>query len=36
MWERVYEKYAREFLEPEQIDEVDVTRIPGYIPPPAQ
>ena len=36
MWERVYEKYAREFLEPEQIDEVDVTRIPGYIPPPTQ
>jgi len=36
MWERVYEKYARQFLEPEQIDEVDVTRIPGYIPPPTQ
>ena len=36
IWERVYEKYARQFLEPEQIDEVDVTRIPGYIPPPTQ
>ena len=36
MWERVYEKYARQFLDPDQIDEVDVTRIPGYIPPPAR
>ncbi|MBI3042049.1 MAG: GAF domain-containing protein [Betaproteobacteria bacterium] len=34
MWERVYEKYARQFLDPDQIDEVDVTRIPGYVPPP--
>jgi HD-GYP domain-containing protein (c-di-GMP phosphodiesterase class II) len=36
MWEKVYEKYAREFLDPDQIDEVDPTRIPGYVPPPAQ
>jgi len=36
MWERVYEKYARQFLDPDQIDDVDVTRIPGYVPPPAQ
>lgn len=28
--EQVYLKYAREYLEPEQIDEVDLTRIPGY------
>jgi HD-GYP domain-containing protein (c-di-GMP phosphodiesterase class II) len=35
MWEKVYEKYAREFLDPDQIDEVDVTQIPGYVPPPA-
>lgn len=35
MWERVYEKYAQQFLDPEQIDAVDVTRIPGYVPPPA-
>jgi HD-GYP domain-containing protein (c-di-GMP phosphodiesterase class II) len=36
MWERVYEKYASQFLDPDQIDEVDVSRIPGYVPPPAQ
>ena len=35
MWEKVYETYAKQFLDPEQIDEVDVTRIPGYVPPPA-
>jgi HD-GYP domain-containing protein (c-di-GMP phosphodiesterase class II) len=28
--ERVYLIYAKQFLEPAQIDEVDVTRIPGY------
>lgn len=28
--ERVYDRYAREHLRPDQIDEVDVTRIPGY------
>ena len=26
----VYLRYAREFLDPEQIDEVDLTKIPGY------
>lgn len=36
MWEKVYEKYAKEFLDPEQIDAVDVRRIPGYQPPPAE
>ena len=35
IWEKVYEKYAREFMPPEQIDEVDLARIPGYTPPPA-
>jgi HD-GYP domain-containing protein (c-di-GMP phosphodiesterase class II) len=30
--EKVYLRYAREFLDPEQIDEVDVTCIPGYTP----
>ncbi len=35
MWEKVYEKYAQQFLGPDQIDEVEVTRIPGYVPPPA-
>jgi hypothetical protein len=34
MWEKVYEKYAAQFLDPDQIDEVDVSRIPGYVPPP--
>ena len=28
--EKVYLKYAKQFLEPEQIDNVDVTKIPGY------
>ncbi len=31
--EKVYLRYAREFLDPEQIDEVDESRIPGYRPP---
>ena len=30
--EKVYLKYAKQFLEPEQIDEVDEANIPGYIP----
>ncbi|MDZ4141087.1 MAG: HD domain-containing phosphohydrolase [Methylotenera sp.] len=30
--EKIYLKYAHEFLEPEQIDEVDETKIPGYQP----
>ena len=34
MWEKVYEKYAREFLSPEQIDDVDPSNIPGYRAPP--
>jgi HD-GYP domain-containing protein (c-di-GMP phosphodiesterase class II) len=28
--ERVYLRYAEQFLDREQIDEVDVARIPGY------
>jgi len=36
MWEKVYEKYARQCLDPDQIDEVDFGRIPGYVPPPAR
>jgi len=35
MWEKVYEKYAAQFLDPDQIDEVDVTKIPGYVARPA-
>jgi HD-GYP domain-containing protein (c-di-GMP phosphodiesterase class II) len=30
--EKVYLRYAREFLEVAQIDEVDESRIPGYVP----
>lgn len=30
--QRVYERYAREFLAPEQLDEVDVGKIPGFAP----
>ncbi len=30
--EQVYLAYAREFLKPEQIDEVDVTKLPGFNP----
>jgi response regulator RpfG family c-di-GMP phosphodiesterase len=30
--EKVYLKYAREFLDPEQIDEVDPAKIPGFVP----
>ena len=31
MWEKIYEKYAKQCLDPDQIDEVDVTKIPGYV-----
>jgi HD-GYP domain-containing protein (c-di-GMP phosphodiesterase class II) len=34
MWEKVYEKYAREFLDPDQMDEIDLAKIPGYAAPP--
>lgn len=30
--EKIYIKYAQQFLEPEQIDEVDQSKIPGYQP----
>jgi HD-GYP domain-containing protein (c-di-GMP phosphodiesterase class II) len=30
--DKVYLRYAREFLDPEQIDDVDESRIPGYKP----
>jgi len=30
--EKVYLRYAREFLDPEQIDDVDESAIPGYQP----
>jgi len=34
IWEKVYLKYAEKFLDASQIDEVDVTTIPGYEAPP--
>jgi len=36
MWEKVYLKYAEQFLDPQQIDDVDLSQIPGYVPPPAE
>jgi HD-GYP domain-containing protein (c-di-GMP phosphodiesterase class II) len=36
MWAKIYETYARQCLDPDQIDEVDVSKIPGYVPPPAR
>jgi len=30
--EKIYLDYAKQFLEPEQIDEVDESKIPGYVP----
>jgi len=30
--DKVYLRYAREFLDPEQIDQVDESKIPGYVP----
>ncbi|HKA42723.1 MAG TPA: HD domain-containing phosphohydrolase [Burkholderiales bacterium] len=35
MWQKVYETYAKQFLDLDQIDDVDVARIPGYVAPPA-
>jgi HD-GYP domain-containing protein (c-di-GMP phosphodiesterase class II) len=35
MWNKVYDSYARQFLDPDQIDDVKVETIPGYVPPPA-
>lgn len=35
IWEKIYETYAHQFLKPEQIDQFDVTQIPGYTPPPS-
>jgi hypothetical protein len=35
IWEKIYASYAKKFLDPDQIDDVDVTQIPGYEPPPS-
>ena len=34
IWERVYLKYAQKYMNPSLIDRVDLSRIPGYTPPP--
>jgi HD-GYP domain-containing protein (c-di-GMP phosphodiesterase class II) len=34
MWKKVYLQYARQYMEPDLIDDVDLTTIPGYVPPP--
>ena len=34
VWEKVYLKYAHEHLNPEQIDEIKLESLPGYVPPP--
>jgi len=36
MWEKVYLKYARQHMDAHQIDEIDPSKIPGYVPPPPQ
>ena len=35
MWEKVYQKYAEQVMDRHQIDDVDLSKIPGYVPPPA-
>jgi hypothetical protein len=35
MWQKVYLQYAQQFMDPIRIDEVDLSKIPGYEPPPA-
>jgi HD-GYP domain-containing protein (c-di-GMP phosphodiesterase class II) len=34
VWEKVYLEYAEKFMDQSQIDEVDLSKIPGYTPPP--
>ena len=34
MWERVYETYAKQYMSSEQIDDVDLSKVPGYVSPP--
>ena len=36
MWEKVYLKYADQCMDAYQIDEVDLSKIPGFVPPPSQ
>jgi len=34
MWGKVYLRYAQEYLDAYQIDEVDLSKVPSYVPPP--
>jgi len=34
MWEKVYLRYAQQYMDHNQIDDVDLMKIPGYVPPP--
>jgi HD-GYP domain-containing protein (c-di-GMP phosphodiesterase class II) len=34
MWEKIYLKYAEQCMDQRQVDEVDLAKIPGYVPPP--
>ena len=34
MWEKVYQKYAEQCMDRHQIDEFDLSKIPGYVTPP--
>jgi len=34
MWEKVYLRFAQQYMKPELIDAVDLAKIPGYQPPP--
>jgi len=36
MWQQVYVDYAKQFMDPEQIDDVKPEQIPGYSAPPVQ
>ncbi len=35
MWGKVYLRYAQEYLDAYQIDEVDLSKVPAYVPPPS-
>jgi HD-GYP domain-containing protein (c-di-GMP phosphodiesterase class II) len=34
MWEKVYLKYAEQCMDRHQIDDIDLSKVPGYVPPP--
>jgi HD-GYP domain-containing protein (c-di-GMP phosphodiesterase class II) len=35
MWEKVYLTYAQQCMDRHQIDDIDLSRVPGYVPPPS-